>query len=87
MVLMTGMMGGMPAFSQEEAGMVNINTADQAALMTLSGIGEAKAQAIITYRQEKGLFKTIEDLKKVSGVGDKTFESIKTKITVGEGGA
>lgn len=61
--------------------MVNINTATKEELMTLPGIGETKAEAIISYR-EKTPFKKIEDLKNVSGIGDSTFEEIKSNITV-----
>lgn len=61
---------------------VNINKANEAELMTLSGIGPAKAQAILAYREENGPFKTIEDLKNVSGIGEKTFEKLKDSITV-----
>lgn len=60
---------------------VNINTATKEELMTLSGIGESKAEEIITYRKSTP-FKTIEDLKNVSGIGDATYEQIKNHITV-----
>ena len=60
---------------------ININTATKEELMTLSGIGETKAEAIIEYRK-KTPFQTIEDLKKVSGIGDSTYEKIKEQITV-----
>lgn len=60
---------------------VNINTATKEELMTLSGIGESKAEEIITYRKSRP-FKTIEDLKNVSGIGDATYEQIKNHITV-----
>lgn len=63
-------------------GKVNLNTADETALMTLPGIGPAKAQAILAYRQEIGSFKVIEDIKSVSGIGDKTFERLQELITV-----
>lgn len=63
-------------------GKVNINTADEAALTTLPGIGPAKAQAIISYREENGAFKAVEDLKSVSGIGDKTFERLQDLIVV-----
>lgn len=62
-------------------GKININTATKEELMTLSGIGEAKADSIIAYR-EKTLFKSIEDLKEVSGIGDSIYEQIKNNITV-----
>ena len=66
------------------ADLVNINTADQAALETLSGIGPSKAQAIITYRTNNGPFATIEDIMNVSGIGTATFNGIKDYITVSD---
>ena len=63
-------------------GLVNLNTATVAQLMTLSGIGEAKATAIVSYREEHGAFTTKEELKNVSGIGESTFASIKDQITV-----
>ena len=53
-----------------------------AELTELPGIGESKAAKIVTYRNEFGFFKTIEDLKNVSGIGDATFEQLKNYITV-----
>jgi len=50
--------------------------------MTLSGIGESKANNIIKYREEVGLFKTKEEIKNVSGIGEAAFEKIKDSITV-----
>lgn len=61
---------------------ISINSASKEELMTLNGIGESKADAIINYRNENGLFKTIEDLKNVSGVGNSVFEKIKNNITL-----
>jgi competence protein ComEA len=61
---------------------ININKADENELQNLPGIGPAKAASIISYREENGLFQTIEDLKKISGIGDKTFEKLKESITV-----
>lgn len=61
---------------------VNINRASAEELQTLHGIGPAKAKAIIEYREDQGLFKDIEDIKKVSGIGEKTFEQIQDSITV-----
>ncbi len=62
--------------------LVNINTASLEELMTLNGIGEVKAQAIIDYRETYGLFPNINSLMNVSGIGDKTFAKIADKITV-----
>lgn len=61
---------------------VNINTASESLLMTLKGIGEVKAAAIVEYRQKNGEFGSIDDLMKVSGIGEKTFEKIRNQITV-----
>ncbi|WP_245917280.1 helix-hairpin-helix domain-containing protein [Bacillus canaveralius] len=62
--------------------LVNINTADPAALETLPGIGPSKSAAIIEYRDTNGAFKTVDDLKSISGIGEKTFEKLKDKIIV-----
>ena len=64
------------------SGKVNINTASSETLQTLDGIGEAKAKAIIEYRDKNGDFKNIEDIKNVSGIGDSIYEKIKNNITV-----
>lgn len=64
------------------SGKVNLNKADEATLMTLPGIGQAKAQAIIAYRTDTGSFQTIEDIKKVSGIGEKSFEKLKDLIDI-----
>jgi competence protein ComEA len=64
------------------SGKVNINNANADELQTLPGIGPAKAQAIIDYRQQQGPFRQVEDLKNVSGIGDKTFEKLKESVTV-----
>ena len=50
--------------------------------MTLNSIGESKATAIIEYRNTNGSFKTIDDIKNVSGIGDALFEKIKSNITI-----
>jgi len=61
---------------------VNINTADVKELATLPGIGPAKAENIIRYREEHGPFQNIHDLAKVKGIGKKTLEKIGQEITV-----
>ena len=62
--------------------LININTAGINELMTLSGVGEAKAKAIIEYREMNGSFKSIEDIKNVSGIGEAAYQKIKDFITV-----
>ena len=61
---------------------ININEADASLLMTLNGIGSSKAANILQYREEKGYFKTIEEIKNVSGIGEATFNQLKESITV-----
>jgi len=61
---------------------VNLNTATQAELETLEGVGPVKAQAILDYRKKNGGFKSIDDLNKVPGFGDKTVASLKGKVAV-----
>lgn len=65
-----------------ENGLVNLNTADVAALMTLPGIGESRAKAIISYREQHGAFAQIEDIMKISRIKQAAFSKIKDKITV-----
>lgn len=68
------------------ADLVNINTADKATLMTLTGLGGTgvKAQAVIDYRTQNGPFQKIEDIMNVSGIGQATFNGFKDRITVGD---
>lgn len=66
----------------EKVSVININTANIEELTTLSGIGEAKANRIIEYRNNNGNFNTIEDIKNVAGIGDSIFEKVKNNITV-----
>ncbi len=61
---------------------ININRADVSQLQTIPGVGPVTAEKIIEYRKSNGRFATIEDLKKVSGIGEKTFEKLKDHITV-----
>ncbi|UHA62417.1 helix-hairpin-helix domain-containing protein [Metabacillus litoralis] len=61
---------------------ININLATSEELQTLSGIGPAKAEAIISYREENGQFKSIEGLLEVSGIGEKSLEKLKEEVTV-----
>ena len=66
----------------ESSSKININTANKEQLMTIPGIGEAKANNIIKYRKTNGFFSKIEDIKNVDGIGESVFESIKVYITV-----
>lgn len=63
-------------------GLVNLNTATQEDLQTLTGIGPSKADAILEYRETVGKFKEVDELKQVTGIGDKTFERLRDSISV-----
>ena len=70
-------------FSVEQVeGKVNINTATEAQIALLPGLGPKLATEVVNYRTNNGGFKTIEDIKKVSGVGDKKFEKIKDFVVL-----
>lgn len=71
-----------PIESENKDQKININIADTETLATLPGIGPSKAQSILSYREENGRFQTIDDLRNVSGIGEKTFEKLKDSITV-----
>ena len=66
------------------AGKININTADEAELMTVNGIGESLAKRIVEFRDEHGPYERIEDLLKVRGIGEKSFEKLRAHLTVGK---
>ncbi|WP_302632459.1 ComEA family DNA-binding protein [uncultured Clostridium sp.] len=68
--------------SDKGSTLININTADLEQLKGITGIGNIKAQSIIDYREANGGFKSLEELKNVDGIGDKTFEKIKEQITL-----
>ena len=61
---------------------ISLNSATKEELMTLSGIGEAKAEDIIDYRNKNGGFKNIEEIKNIKGIGDSMFDKIKDHITI-----
>lgn len=61
---------------------ISINSADKEALMTITGIGSARADSIIDYRQNNGRFKKIDDIMKISGIKKSMFEKIKDQISV-----
>ena len=78
-----GNSGGSLSVGQGQTGTkVNLNTADEEQLMTLTGIGESRAADIIRYRQEHGPFERIEDIMNVSGIKEGAFQKIKDSITV-----
>ncbi|WP_024304041.1 ComEA family DNA-binding protein [Pseudogulbenkiania sp. MAI-1] len=61
---------------------INLNTASQQELESLNGIGPAKAKAILDYRTKQGPFRSVDELKNVSGIGDKTLEKLRQDIAV-----
>lgn len=67
--------------NEDKTTLINLNTASKEELLTLTGIGESKAEQIIDYRNNNK-FKTIEDIKNIKGIGDSLFEKIKDSITV-----
>lgn len=71
------------AFSGGAYAVVNINTASQAELETLQGIGPAKAKAIVEYRKKNGPFKSPDDLEKVNGIGPGIMKRVRKDIAVG----
>lgn len=70
--------------NQEENSKVDLNTADEAMLCTLPGIGESRAKSIIAYRKEHGNFRTTEDIMKVSGIKEAAYEKIREYVTVSQ---
>ena len=70
------------AGTEKDTGKINLNTATKAELLSLSGIGESRAEAIIAYRETSGGFSKIEDLKKVDGIKEGIFQKIREQITV-----
>lgn len=66
-----------------EQGVVDVNTASMEQLNAISGIGDAKAQAIIEYREKNGPFQSVDDLVHVSGIGDKLLARLRPQLTVG----
>lgn len=79
--LLTGMAHGQEPESAQTQ-LVNINSADVTTLVSLDGIGESKARAIIEYRETHGPFASIEDLAQVKGIGARTVEKNADRLTV-----
>ena len=71
-----------PTGTIQNTNLININRANIMELKELPGIGDVLAGRIIEYRDEKGKFKSIEELKSVSGIGDKKFDDIKDRVTI-----
>jgi competence protein ComEA len=69
-------------FSMSAFAAVNLNTATQAELQSLEGIGPVKAQAIIDYRKKNGGFKSVDELEKVDGVGPVTLQNVRKKVSI-----
>lgn len=78
----SGNSSGSGASGRSSDGKININTADSTQLQELNGVGPATAEKIIDYRKQNGRFQSIEDIKNVSGIGDKTYEKLKDHIRV-----
>ena len=74
--------GSQAFWPSEDDGKINLNTAGTSELTSLSGIGESRAEDILSYRQEHGPFQSIEEIKNVPGIKDTIFEKIKDDITV-----
>lgn len=74
--------GGISEAKANTTKKVNINTASKEELLTIPGVGEAKASAILAYRQEHGSFSSLEELKKVDGIKDGVFSKMKDHIEI-----
>ena len=72
-----------PAPAAKPTVLVNINTATEAQLEALPGVGAKTAARIVDYRQKKGAFKKVEELMNVQGIGEKSFLKLKAQVTVG----
>jgi competence protein ComEA len=77
LLLLAGLMLSVSAFAA-----VNLNTATQAELESLKGVGPAKAKAIIAYRQKNGGFKSVDDLDSVAGFGKKTVDKLRADLSI-----
>ncbi|WP_168915588.1 ComEA family DNA-binding protein [Microcella flavibacter] len=74
--------GGTPAAGSAAAGLVNINTADAAALEALPGVGPALAARIVAWREENGPFRAVDELLAVSGIGERTLDGMRDQVAL-----
>lgn len=81
-IITSSVSNGASTTPDADGALININTANSQQLQALNGVGPATAQKIIEYRESSGGYKKIEDIMKVSGIGAKTFEKLKDRITV-----
>ena len=80
-LLLAGLLTAVPA-SWADDKVFNVNTASATELTALKGIGEAKAKAIVDYREKNGPYKTVDDLKNVRGIGDKMLDTLRPQLSV-----
>jgi competence protein ComEA len=81
--LMSGLVAVLAMMALPVLAAVNINTATQADLEAVKGLGETKAKAIISYRESNGAFKSLDDLDKVKGFGKASIDKLRSELTVG----
>jgi competence protein ComEA len=81
--LLCGLLASSMSFAADPGARINLNTASAAELARLPGIGPSKAQAIVAFRAKEP-FTRADDLRKVKGIGDKLYDSIKDQVTVGD---
>ena len=81
-LLVTAVLGALPAFAAAPQGVVNINTASVEQLQLLPHVGPSVAARIVEYREQSGKFKTAEDLMLVRGIGEKSFERLSPYVAV-----
>jgi competence protein ComEA len=83
-MLLMGAWGVEAARKPLPTSVININTADVQTLTQLPGIGLKRAEQIVAYRSEHGMFRSPEELLKIKGIGEKSFENLRPYVTVGE---
>ena len=83
-LFMAGLFLGSMAFAENNAGQatIDLNTATVKELAALPGIGKKRAQAIVDYRADNGKFESVDEIKKIDGIGKKTFSKISERVVV-----